>query len=133
MIPTPRPVRSNDLIAFHADGEIWTVRTDGTGLTNLTQTREVFEMSPAWSADGQLLAFESNDDGGGVDVMNADGSGRRRVADGYVVNASYFTDGLAWAPNVRSLAMALVSEEISIIDVDDGTRFRAGRGTRWLA
>ncbi len=132
-VPTPTPVPGGGTIAFHAGEDIWTVHADGTGLTNLTRTAGDQEENPVWSAAGAQLAFGSWADGGGVDVMNADGTGRRRVADGFARNASYFTDSLAWAPGTDRLAIAFVNGHISIIDVSSGDRLDVGTGTRWLA
>ena len=132
-VPTPTPDARRGTIAFHAGEDIWTIHADGSGLTNLTQTAGIEEANAAWSADGAQLAFQSWADGGGVDVMNADGTGRRRVAAGFARNASYFTDSLAWAPDTDRLAVAFVSGNISIIDVSSGDRLDIGTGTRWLA
>ncbi len=132
-VPTPTPIGGGGTIAFHANEDIWTVHADGSGLTNLTRTAGIEEANAAWSADGAQLAFQSWADGGGVDVMNADGTGRRRVVAGFARNASYFTDSLAWAPDTDRLAIAFVGGDISIIDVSSGDRLDIGTGTRWLA
>ena len=132
-VPTPTPVPGGGAIAFHSGEDIWTINADGTGLTNLTHTPAVHEENPVWSADGALIAFQSWANGAGVDVMNADGTGRRRVADGFARNAGYFTDSLAWAPDGHRLAIASVPGDISIIDVSSGDRIDVGHGERWLA
>ena len=132
-VPTPTPVPGGGAIAFHSGEDIWTINADGTGLKNLTKTTTVQEENAAWSADGALIAFQSWADGGGVEIMNADGTDRRRVADGFARNASYFTDSLAWAPNGHRLAIASVRGDISIIDVSTGDRIVVGQGDRWLA
>jgi Tol biopolymer transport system component len=132
-VPTPTPTPGGGAIAFHSGEDIWTINADGTGLTNLTKTTAIQEENAAWSADGALIAFQSWADGGGVEVMNADGTGRRRVADGFAQNAGYFTDSIAWAPNGNRLAIAFVSGGVSIIDVSSGDRLDVGNGERWLA
>ncbi|MDQ2934576.1 MAG: hypothetical protein M3R49_06275 [Chloroflexota bacterium] len=132
-VPTPTPMPGGGAIAFHSGEDIWTINADGTGLTNLTKTTAIQEENAAWSADGALIAFQSWADGGGVEVMNADGSGRRRLAAGFPRNAGYFTDSLAWAPDGHRLAIAFVSGDISIIDVSSGDRIEVGHGDRWLA
>lgn len=61
------------------DAEIFTVRADGGGLTNLTNAVE-WNGYPAWSPDGRRIAFSIND---GVEfdlfVMDADGRHRRQL------------------------------------------------------
>ena len=49
---------ANGKIAFVRSGDIWTMNPGGTGQVNLTNSAEN-ESSPAWSADGQQIAFAS--------------------------------------------------------------------------
>jgi Tol biopolymer transport system component len=109
------------------------VNPDGAQLVNRTRTPTIDESNPVWSADGAYLAFQSGADGGGVEIMNANGSGRRRVADGFARNADYFTDGLAWAPDSDRLAIAYARGDIAIVDVATGEETPVGEGDRWLA
>jgi Tol biopolymer transport system component len=58
--------------------DIFLVRSDGTGLTRLTDG-PVVEEHPSWSPDGQRIVYEvsdGNDDTCRLWVMNADGSGK---------------------------------------------------------
>lgn len=67
------------MIAFTRYGDLWTIRPDGSGARRLTRG-PANDRDPAWSPDGRRLVFVSNR--AGVDalyVMNADGSGLRRV------------------------------------------------------
>jgi TolB protein len=66
----------------HTQVDLFTVRPDGLGLRRLTATPDVNELGPAWSARGGRIAFwrtRAPFGPGSVWVMNADGSGRRRL------------------------------------------------------
>jgi Tol biopolymer transport system component len=77
----------NGLIAFDTgDGgasQIYSVRSDGTGLRQLTgQSGSGLAYLPKWSADGRLIVYVSDQTGNfEVYVMNADGSGQHQVTD----------------------------------------------------
>jgi Tol biopolymer transport system component len=87
------------LIAFGSNAfqlqAIFTVRPDGSGLTNLTPSGG-FERNPAWSPDGSKILFAGTDD---LYVMEADGSGRVMLARG---NAE--VGGYSWSPDGRMIA-----------------------------
>ncbi len=74
--------------------EIYTINPDGTDLQRLTNNGVSDEM-PAWSADGDRIAFER---GSAIAVMNADGSGQQQIA----------TDARlpAWSPSGLRIAFA---------------------------
>lgn len=66
----------NGLIAFKRGNDIYTIGATGTGLRRLTYEGG---QTPRWSRDGKQIVFTRN---GGVWVMQADGSGQRRIATG---------------------------------------------------
>lgn len=74
-----------DIIAFASRGptttDIWTVRADGSQLTQLT-SQALNNSRPAWSPDARQIVFVS-DRGGTNDIwiMNADGTSQRRVTN----------------------------------------------------
>ncbi len=79
--------------------DIWTVRPDGTGLTNITNSVGV-DADAAWSPDGTQIVFNSNRHGDyDLFVMNPDGSELTRLTQG-LGNEIYPT----WSPNGRRIA-----------------------------
>lgn len=117
-----------ELLAFTGEGDIWVVRPDGTGLTQLTDTRWT-DSRPDWSPSGNSIVYEHPDDPGRINFnlyrMAADGSGQTRLttALGY--------DGMArWSRNGRKIAF--VSErdgdgEIYVMDPDGSDQTRLTR------
>jgi Tol biopolymer transport system component len=72
-----------NLIVFHSnrdgDYEIYTMKTNGTGTTKLTDNTGT-DILPVWSPDDSKIAFTSQrDDTYGIYVMNADGSDQMRI------------------------------------------------------
>jgi TolB protein len=85
-------------------GDIWSVGTDGSDLTQLTDQPEI-ELYPAWSPDGQRLAFARLDSmsKGDIWLIDADPT----ASDRHLIQ---LTDGdalefaPAWSPDGRSIA-----------------------------
>jgi len=99
------------------DEEIYVMDADGTGLTRLTHNPATTvlsnDLSPAWSPDGSQIVYSSRRGGSyGVHVMNANGTGVRRVAD--APQASF----PAWSPGGDRLAFANAFHDIHTIGLD---------------
>jgi uncharacterized repeat protein (TIGR01451 family) len=75
---------ANGKIAFVRAGDIWTMNPDGTGQVNLTNSAST-ESNPAWSADGNRIAFDSTAGTAPypqLHVMFADGTGDIPITTG---------------------------------------------------
>ena len=111
-----------DDVAYEPD--IFTIRPDGTGKTNLTNSAAA-EYSPRWSPDRQQIAFTrlAPSSASELWVMNADGSGQRHIATPEL-DMMY---NLAWSPDGTQIALNAYSEDpnlgyydwdIQLINVD---------------
>ena len=114
------------LIAFFSNavnlGAIFVVSPNGTGLRNLTPTG-AFEYNPAWSPDGRSLLFAKSGD---LWVMDAQGGGRVKLADGKVGIAQH-----RWSPDGRKIAYvdgrpegADIVEELWVMNADGSGKLR---------
>ena len=97
-------------LAFVRDDQIFKVRSDGTGLVQLTS--DGMNSEPAWSPDGSRIAFvhsDGNSGGSQIYVMNADGSNvvQRTIAGG---------SSPAWSPDGTRIAFA--GDRIYVMRVD---------------
>ena len=112
--PPPPPAgeqRSTGPIAFVSDRDgteqIYLANEDGSAVTRLTPGA-----LPAWSRDGQRLAFNN---ARGIYVINVDGSGLRHLARGWEPD---------WSPDGRMLVFRGASFTIDVVDVDGSNHRR---------
>jgi Tol biopolymer transport system component len=108
------------LIVFDSDSggqvDLWTMRTDGSGLARLTNDKEPDELAE-WSPNRKQIAWTRGGEEsptGEIWVMNADGTGRRQV------------NAVSWSPDGRQLAYRSIRDDnfdIYVINVD-GTNER---------
>lgn len=84
------------------DGEIYVVKSNGTGATRLTHSPYSSSDQPAWSPDGSKIAFRSQRDGNEeIYVMNADGSNVVRLTNSAAADMQP-----AWSPDGTRIVFA---------------------------
>jgi TolB protein len=76
---------------------VWTIDADGTDLTRLTHYPRP-DFDPSWSPDGRQIAFRhERSDEPEIWIMNADGTGQRRLTEGL---------SPAWSPDGSLIAFS---------------------------
>jgi Tol biopolymer transport system component len=90
------------------EGDIWVMDADGTNQINLTNNLAQDNRAPAWSPDGNKIAFASMRDATGeqdfnIWVMNTDGTNITRVTSSAPWPAG-FDSWPAWSPDSTRIA-----------------------------
>jgi Tol biopolymer transport system component len=124
--PSLSPDGKSFVYAASASGnwDIYLQRVGGKNPINLTKDSPADDTQPAFSPDGEHIAFRSEREGGGIFVMGATGESVKRLTDsGY---------NPAWSPNGKEIAFAdegivkpssrINSSKISAVDVATGHR-----------
>jgi TolB protein len=94
-------------------GEIWLMRADGSNRSRLTppapQRHAVGAMTPAWSPDGERLAYAYSARGGqrpaDIYVVDVDGGDVHRLTNGEGVDADP-----TWSPNGERIAFTRIAD-----------------------
>lgn len=108
--------------AFEFRGEIVTVPAEKGDARNLTQTTAAHERSPAWSPDGQSVAYFS-DEGGeyALRIAPQDGKSAPRVI---TVEGHGFYQQLTWSPDSKKLSYTDNSQSLYWLDLASGASTR---------
>jgi YD repeat-containing protein len=103
-------------IVFSTMDDVYVVNDDGTDLRQLTKGPAA-EFDPSWSPDGRRIAYrvERGQQSADIYVMNADGSGQRRLAAGL---------SPAWSPDGALIAYADNQGSISVMRPDSSASRR---------
>lgn len=102
---------------FEARGEIITVPAGKGDIRNLTQTPGVCERDPAWSPDGQSIAYFS-DESGEYELIIADQKGARKRA--YNLGRPSFYHGPVWSPDSSRIAFTDKALNLYCLTVESG-------------
>jgi len=108
--------------------DLFLQRVDGGSPIRLAANSPADDTQPAYSPDGQQIAFRSERDGGGIFLMGATGESARRLTE--------FGFNPAWSPDGREIAVATESaldpasresrSQIYLVDVAKGERRSLG-------
>jgi len=84
LFPSLSPDGRTIVYASDASGnmDIYSLRVGGQNAINLTEASTADDSQPAYSPDGDRIAFRSERDGGGLFVMGATGEAPRRITTG---------------------------------------------------
>jgi serine/threonine protein kinase len=104
--PSLSPDLKSFVYASRASGnwDIYAQRVGGRNGVNLTVDSPADDTTPAFSPNGQQIAFRSERDGGGIFVMEATGENVRRVAD--------FGYNPAWSPDGHEIVCASSTSDL---------------------
>jgi TolB protein len=108
--------------------DIWVSNLDGSGLRQLTKTREA-ESSPCWSPDGRTLCYASSEGGGSRLMLIDAGGGTPRMLQTGGIRGATEPD---WSPDGRWIAFTRMGGgenfELYMVPANGGTAKALGAG-----
>jgi tricorn protease len=113
---------------FGARGEILTVPAEKGDIRNLTNTTAVMERDPAWSPDGQSVAYFSDESGEyALHIRNQNGLGEVRKLDLGSPPTFYYSP--VWSPDSKKIAYSDKRLNIWYVDLEKKTPVRIDTDT----
>lgn len=105
---------------FEAHGEILTVPVEHGDIRNITNTPGIADRNPAWSPDGNSIAYFSDESGEyALHIKNQNGMGDLKKI-GLGNPPSYFYDP-EWSPDSKKIAYTDKRLSVWYVDLDKGT------------
>lgn len=101
LFPSLSPDGKTIIYASRASGnwDVYSQRVGGKNPLNITKDAASDDTQPAFSPDGERVAFHSTRDGGGIFLMGATGENPKRISD--------FGFNPSWSPDGKEIAVAL--------------------------
>lgn len=109
---------------FHNE-DLYVMNSDGSGITQLTDTDIGIESTPSWSPDGSKIAYVGSKTNTrttprDVWIMNADGTGKERITDHQFPHNDV---AVVWSPDGKKMAVFGSSPPgYSVMDADGTNR-----------
>ncbi|MBD3176749.1 MAG: protease [Armatimonadia bacterium] len=103
---------------FEARGDIFTVPADEGDWRNLTETTGVHDRSPAWSPDGSMIAWFS-DEGGEYHLKIGEQTGLEEPRRINLSEPSFYGDPV-WSPDSEMLLYTDCHNRLWMLDVESG-------------
>jgi hypothetical protein len=121
--PAPNPRSRADLLANAGANDVWRVKWDGTGLTRITDTRDLGEADVSVSDDGRFVTYmatrlDPSREGTEIWMSRSDGSERRRVYEGGKMGVTSVHDP-EFSPDNREILFSRVNPDFKNFRSDE--------------